>query len=94
MHLSPLVIGQWILLETGSHQVVGDFDVAFGERTNHQVEDVEQFSGVATAVAQQGLMFFHGNVALFQFHIFGQRPVQQLQQVVFFQRFQHIQLAA
>ena len=95
MHFTVFVVGQRILLQQVHHHFIGNHQVFVGGRClSNQLQDVEQFACVASAVAQHGTRFLQFNMALAQLSVFGESTVQQSEQVVAFQRFEHIELAA
>ena len=93
MHLSVLVVGQRVLLQSGHHQVVGYHDIT-RLCFNHQLQDIEQLAGIAPAEAQQCIRLLQLDVALLQDNIGMDGTVEQLQQVVFLQRLQNVKLTA
>ena len=95
MHLAVLVVGQRILLQTLRHQVVGnDERFALAHRFAQQIQDVQQFAGIATAEAKQGIGFPEFYLQVLQHDVFLYRTAGQFQQVVAPQALQHIHLAA
>ena len=93
VHLAILVVGQGILLQAVDHHVVCDFDIALASGLYHQLEDVEQLARVSPAIAKQGVGLADLDMALLELHVFGQGAMEQLQEVVFLQGLEHIELA-
>ena len=94
MHLAVFVVGQWVLLQTLRDCSVVDDDGPFWGGGCDEVQNVEQFSRVAAAVAQQGVCFFELHFAFFEHRVVADGMVEQFQQIVFLQALQHIDLAA
>ncbi len=59
-----------------------------------EFEDVEEFAGIASALAQHGSRFLQFYLLVFEKDIAGDGVVQELEEVVFAERFQHIDLAS
>ena len=95
VHLAAFVVGH------GRHlQLVGDACVVYyywcisrGCR-HYEVEDAEEFAGIATAVAQQGLVLAHLNLAVAQDDVLMKGSVKERQQVIAVKALQHIDSAA
>ena len=94
MHLAILVVCQRILLQTGFYIAVGNDNLRLLRSLYHQFQDIQQFTRVAAAIAHQSTRLLQYDVLLAQFDILGDSSVEQFQQVVFIQRFQHIQLTS
>ena len=93
VHLAILVVSQRILLQTLLHKLVADDHLAVHLRLHHQLQNVQQLTCIAAAVAQQRPRLLQLNLALRQLHILRDGPLQQLHQVGLLQRLQHVQLA-
>ena len=91
MHLPAFVVGQRVLLQTLTHEFIGD-DHGFlvGIRVRHELEDVQQLACIASAEAQQGIGLAHLDGLLLQHDVFLQGSVHQLQQVVLPKGFQDV----
>ena len=95
VHLAAFVVGH------GRHlQLVSDACVVYyywcisrGCR-HHEVEYAEEFAGIATAVAQQGLVLAHLNLAVAQDDVLVKGSVKESQQVIAVKALQHIDSAA
>ena len=61
---------------------------------HHEVEDAEEFAGIATAIAQQGLVLAHLNLAVAQDDVLVKGAVEQRQQVVAVKALQYINCTA
>ena len=97
MHLSVLVVSKRVLLDGFENEFVGDDDVGLTCCfccLDGEFEDIEKFAGIASTLAQESTRFLQFNLFVFEKNIFCERIVEQFQQVVFTQRFQHIDLAA
>ena len=94
MHIALLVVSQRILLQLFFHHLIGDDHLVGASRFHHQFQDIEQFSGIATAEAEHRAGFLQLNLLLTEFHILGDGTLQESLQVVFFKRLEHIKLAA
>ena len=68
VHLAVLIVGQRILLQACFHQFVGDDHIAI-LRLHHQFQDIQQFTGIATAIAQQSIGLFQLNISFTEHHI-------------------------
>ena len=94
MHFPVLVVGQRVLLQSLCHLLIGDDHLRFRFGFDHQFQDVQQLPRIPPGIAEDGIGFLHLYVPVFQFRIRMDGPVEQLEQVVFLQRLEHIQLAA
>ena len=95
MHLAVLVVDGDILLHAVSHSLVVDNDLArfTSERIDNYLQDIQQFPGIATAVAEDCLRLFQLDILFFKKDIFLQSPIQKGLQVIHFQRLEHKYLA-
>ena len=60
----------------------------------YDVEDVEQFAGIAAREPEQGCGFLDFDFAFLEFGVGLERPVEERLQILVFQRFQNVDLAA
>ena len=95
VHLAVLVVGGGILLQPfGDDGVVDDNLLVFAHGLRDEVDDVEQFAGIASRIAEEGVGLARLDIAIFQIGILMDSPVEQLLQVLDFERFEYIYLAA
>ena len=94
MHLPVLIIGQGILLQTVLHHLVSNNHLSLRCSFHYEFQDVQQLPGVTTTIAQHGTCLLQFYLPFFQDAILMDGPVEQLQQIVFLQRLQHIELTA
>ena len=96
MHLAALVVDGDILLQTLRDRAVVDDDrIGLAElRVHHDLQDIQQLTRVAAAVAEQRVRLLDLDPALLEDLVLVQRPVQQPLQVRDLQRLQHEDLAA
>ena len=83
MHLSPLVVGGWILLQPFGNRSIQDLDPITRFCRDDQFENVQQLPGISTGIAEQGIRFSQDNLLLLQLDILRQGPMQQIQQILF-----------
>ena len=93
MHLSILVISQWILLQAFGHHFIGDDNYFLRLRLYNKFQYIKQFAGISTGEAQHGCCFFQFNFSFLQHGIRSDGTLQKFQQIFFFQRFEYIKLA-
>ena len=65
-----------------------------GCRLLQQVENIEQFAGIASAVTEQGLRLFHTHFATAEYFVVGKSAVKQGLQIGRFKWLQRINLRA
>ena len=96
VHLAALVVDGDILLQTLRDRAVVDDDrIGLAElRVHHDLQDIQQLTRVAAAVAEQRVRLLDLDPALLEDLVLVQRPVQQPLQVRDLQRLQHEDLAA
>ena len=92
MHLSILVVGQRILLKSVGHHRIRNLYGLFFLGFYHEFKNIQQFPCVSTGIPQHGVGLQDTDVLFLQYHILGQSQVQQFQQVLLLEGFQHIQL--
>ena len=99
MHLAIFIVCQGVLLQTKVHQFIGDHDgipgisrISGALSLHHQLQNIQQLSRIATAETQDGARFLQLDFLLFQNHIRMDGAIEQLQQIIFLQRLQHIKL--
>jgi len=91
--LPVLVVEGDVLLQAVGDVLVGDRHLSVGG-ADDDVEDVEQLAGVAPGEAEQGPGLLHFDLALPEFDVCGQRPVEQRLQVLVLHRAEDVDLAA
>ena len=94
VHFAVFVVGKGILLEAFGHHLIGDDHRVAGFGLHNEVEDVEQLTGIAATVTEHGGSLPELYLPFFQLDIRRYGTLQEFQQVVFLQRFQHVELAA
>ena len=94
MHLAVLVVSQRILLQTLLHHPVGYHNIVARLSPDDEVKDIQQLPSITPAITQDSPRLTQFDVPPLQFHILRHRSLQQLQQVILLQRFQHIELTA
>lgn len=83
VHLAVFVVGQRILLQTADNKFVGDDHLAGIGRFHDELQDVEQLTGIASAIAQDGSGLLERDLALLQEDVLGDGPMEQLEKVFF-----------
>ena len=79
MHLAILVIGHGILLQTvGDGTVVNDYSIILPHRFIQQFQDIEQLTGITTAVSEQSPCLFYLKLLLLQQNILFYHPLHQV----------------
>ena len=95
VHFTPLVIGHGVLLQSVGHNSIVDNQRLFGgSGVGYEVNDVEQFAGVTSGIAEKCGRLFYLNVPFLQLFVGVYGPVEQLLQVLGVKRFEYINLAA
>ena len=92
MHVATFIVCQWVLLQLGLNQFIGDSHLFGRGSANHQFQDVEQFAGVAPTVSQDGARFPQSDMTPLEFYVVMDGAVKQFQEVFFLQRLEYIQL--
>ena len=92
MHLTVLVVSQRVLLKTIHHNLVCNHDFIPYFSLHRQFQDIQKFTGIASAVSQQGSRLLQLDILLLQDCVFVDGSVEQFQQIVFFERLEHIEL--
>ena len=87
VHLAILVVDGHILLDGSFNRLIVNDDGGFpGLGVHHQLQHIEQFAGIPTAVTHERLALLQFYRLVFQKHILLQGPVQQNLQIGLFQR--------
>ena len=95
MHLTVLVVDGHVFLNTGCNRlVVNYYRRLIGLAVHHQLQYVEQFAGIASAVTHEGVGLLQFYLPLLQQDIFFQGPVYENLQIGLFERLENENLAA
>ena len=93
MHFAILIVSQRILLQSFCHKLIGnDNIVLFTGSFNYQFQYVQQFTGISPTIPENGVRFLQYYLPFLQDDVLCNGSIQQLQQIVFLQRFQDIYL--
>ena len=72
MHFPVLIIRHRILLQLFRHRIIINYP---GTAVTYQFHDIEQFAGIASAIAQQRFCFLDLQSQIPDVLVFGQHPV-------------------
>ena len=95
MHLPVFVKCHRILLQSlGHHLIVEHKRFFLAQRLVKQVEDIQQFSGIATTKAKERFRFLHSHLSVLENRVGLEGMVKEAQKVVLVKRLEHIHLRA
>ena len=95
MHLPSFIVRCRIFLQALHHLFICYFNLFISFfRSNDKLQDIQQFPCIATGITQHGVRLGQHDIHILQYDIFGNRLIQQGQQISFLQWFQNIYLAA
>ena len=85
MHLTVLIIRQWILLQTLIHDFIGDYHLIRTVCLNHKFQYIEQLTGIAARETEDCRCLTQFYITLFENGVCLYGAVQKLEQVILFQ---------
>ena len=95
MHFAVFVKSHRILLQSLSHHLIIEHKrFPLIKRLMEQIQDIEQFASIPSAKAKQGFRLLHPHLSVLENGVGVDGVFEQLEQIFFVERLQHIHLCA
>ena len=81
-----LIIHQRVLMQFPMYRLVINDNIPLSQSIDHQLQDIQQFSGITATIRDHGLFLLHRDITLAQVIILGDGTVYQVFEILFLLR--------